>query len=180
MTRQLLIPRSRGIAAALPLAATIALRQSSPARAGGIDRVLRSEEGREATLIDSEGEARGLYGWYSSPTFVGCTISSNTCGDEWGGGIACVGGVVTLRDCEISDNLAGDAGGGLYAEQGQVTLDGCTVKRNATAGSFDWHRGGGDRGAAEDCADPMRSSVSTGLVTGRFALILLPQGFAQK
>jgi hypothetical protein len=49
-----------------------------------------------------------------------------------GGGLANLGGTLTLSDCSVSDNFTANNGGGLYANGGTTTLMNCTVSGNSS------------------------------------------------
>ena len=137
----------------------------------GKNLVLRSENGPDVTVIDCEGDGRGLYfhsgenwdavvhgftvtngygeggGIYcvdSSPVIRKCIITGNTNGSAGhGGGIYCSGGTPVIMQSTISQNSTGadGYGGGLYARYSSVVITRCTISDNSAAGA--WGTGGG-------------------------------------
>ncbi len=102
---------------------------------GGIDRVLLSEAGPEATVIDCESEGRGFYfhGGESAASVVrGFTITHGWAAyTESGGGIRCTHySSPGFVNCVILDNLADWEGGGLYCILSSPTLSDCTISGN--------------------------------------------------
>ena len=119
---------------------------------GGVDRVLMSEEGADATVIDCEGEGRGFYfhsgetadtwvdgfsiiggssnpggGVYcdlSSPTLRNCRIVANT-----NSGVRCDNSSPSLLNCAISGNAAG-LGGGISCVRSSPMLENCEITLN--------------------------------------------------
>ncbi len=82
------------------------------------------------------------FGAPAVPTFLNCIITGNTADGEYpyGGGIGGSGIDVAVAGGEVSGNVAGSAGcqisagGGIYIDDGELTIDDCTVRDNvATA-----------------------------------------------
>ena len=126
---------------------------------GGFDRVLMSEEGADATVIDCESASGGLYfddrespaavvsgftitrGWgdggiyciYSSPTIMNCSIVAN---QDFG--IYSFDAFPTVLNCTISGNYSPNNGGGVSCNRSPATLENCEIVLNAANS-----RGGG-------------------------------------
>jgi hypothetical protein len=89
-------------------------------------------------------------------TITDCTISGNYAGNR-GGGIYNVGDTLTMTGCTISGNEADD-GGGIYNAVGEVTLTNCTVSDNtARAGN-----GGGISTVIQDATLTMTNCTISG------------------
>ena len=98
----------------------------------GIDRVLRSETGAEATVIDCEGVGRGLFfhnGESSATTVTGFTIRNGSV-DPHGGGIYCFAASPTITQCTITGNSADSTGGGIYCFESSSAITQCIVADN--------------------------------------------------
>ncbi len=82
------------------------------------DIIVRSESGPAVTIIDAEGEGRGMFCWYrSSPVVDGFTITGGVSGQ--GGGVHMdPGGAAHLINCVITGNYAPE-GGGIYVQGGE-------------------------------------------------------------
>ena len=101
---------------------------------GGVDRVLLSAAGAEATIIDCEGDGRGLYfhnGETNAAVVEGFTIRNGNA--HHGGGISCWDSAPTITNCTISENSADD-GGGLCCVDSSPTITNCTISENSAAG----------------------------------------------
>ncbi len=107
---------------------------------GGVDRVLVSEDGAAATVIDCQGAGRGLHftsGESAASIVEGFTITGGSVtGTELGGGVRCAGSSApTFVGCVISGNTTEqERGGGLACLASSPTLIDCTISGN-TAGS---------------------------------------------
>ena len=99
---------------------------------GGVDRVLLSEAGADATVIDCEGDGRGMYfggGESESSVLEGFAVMR---GDDYygaGAGIRVDGSSPTLRHITISD-CRGDVGGGITCFDAAPRIEGCTISDN--------------------------------------------------
>lgn len=68
----------------------------------------------------------------SSPFIADCTITLNTTGGAYsGGGIYCTDGSPDIVECVISENWGG-TGGGVYVEYQNPDLSACTIVNNTT------------------------------------------------
>ena len=67
-------------------------------------------------------------------TISGLTIANGR--NVQGGGIYQLRGTLTLRDCTLRDNFAGDAGGGVFIANGTLVITRCTLSDN-TVGAVD-------------------------------------------
>ena len=105
----------------------------------------------------------GIYCHYSSPTIVDCVISQNQACFEGGGihnsasyelngpilercqivnniakvrrggGICCRNGNISIIDCLIANNFAGDTGGGTHIDCDSCSINGCTIAANSAS-----------------------------------------------
>ena len=80
----------------------------------------------------------------------------------WGGGILLGNGLLGLRNCIVSGNIAGQDGGGIYATQGELTLIRSTVRGNRAT-----HDGGGVYSTVETV---VRNSTISGNIASSNAL----------
>src|SRR5262249_53344051 len=80
-----------------------------------------------ATLKNFSGG--GLANVLGTLTVTDCTVSGNSAGDN-GGGLYNLNGTLTLTNCTVSGNSAGYDGGGLW-NNGTATLTDCTVSGNS-------------------------------------------------
>lgn len=123
---------------------------------------VRSENGPENCIIDSEGNGRGFYfekgegrdsvvsgftitgghvqngggGIFlnaSSPTITNCIIRGNKAG--WGGGIDIFRSSPSITNCTIEANSAERIGGGIYFYSSSPIITNCTISGN-TAGLY--------------------------------------------
>lgn len=90
--------------------------------------------GPDGTVLDGErnGPVVNIVAAGSKPIVVLQRLRITRGDAEHGGGIFNVGGIVTLTDCRIADNLALERGAGLFNEAGVMTLQRCTIENNAT------------------------------------------------
>ncbi|MFH1745412.1 MAG: right-handed parallel beta-helix repeat-containing protein [Planctomycetota bacterium] len=124
---------------------------------GGRAITVRSENGSDSCIIDSEDNGRGFSfqngegvdsvvdgltirnGWadygggvgcweYSSPTITNCTISGNSAYLH-GGGVHCYSSSPTITNCTISGNSA--ERGGVYCYDSSPTITNCTISGNS-------------------------------------------------
>ncbi len=107
---------------------------------GGVNMVLRSEEGPEATTIDCGGFGRGFHfhsGESLSSVIEGFRIAHGSA--LYGGGLWCeAGSAVTIRDCIFYENSVSQGGGGIKCEGGStIILDEVILEDNTAL------RGGG-------------------------------------
>jgi parallel beta-helix repeat protein len=120
---------------------------------------LHSSKGAQVTIIDGEGERRGIIcnngemvntiiegftitngyddsvggsGMYStsSPTVTNCTFENNT-SSENGAGVNCGSGSPTLTNCTFENNTSSSNGGGVYCYS-NPTLTNCTFTNNTS------------------------------------------------
>ncbi len=120
---------------------------------GGIDRVLLSTAGAEATVIDGQADGRGFdfHGGETESSVVrGFTITGGRVWSQAGGGVRCVASSPSLIECVISGNEADGpdvtSGGGLGCSEGaSPTLYQCRVVDN-------WVEGKEARGGGLACA----------------------------
>ena len=96
--------------------------------------VTASISGLTITGGKTTGRGGGLYNDGGKVTLTNCTISGNSAGD--GGGLDNLG-TITLTNVTLSGNSASSSGGGLYSK-GTATLTNCTV-----SGNFAAAKGGG-------------------------------------
>ncbi len=76
-------------------------------------------------------------------TLTNCTVSGNTVGGDFGGGIFNNGGTLTLNSSTVSDNSGpGSSGGGIANNGGTLTLNNSVVSGNTA----DFNGGGLDNG----------------------------------
>ncbi len=99
------------------------------------------------TIIDANGSGTVVtLPDTTSPNYVlaGFTITDGNA--EYGGGIHCQGSnsIITITNCDITDNyaLGFGGGGGIYNEQNELTLAGCTFSGNV-AECENFYSGGG-------------------------------------
>ena len=111
---------------------------------GGTDLVLLSEAGAEATVIDCEGEGRGLLfqsGETRAAVLDGFTITHGGPGAPWpahGGGIACYQASPTITHCIVSKNNHPGwfgGGGGMTVMESSALVTHCTIIGNEYEGS---------------------------------------------
>ena len=97
----------------------------------------------DCTIFNNTGaDGGGLYqiGASDTPPFTiemtGCTVTNNTASNPsgQGGGIFAAGGELLLRQCDVSDNLAGFAGGGIYSWDPFTAQDTRVSGNHATLG----------------------------------------------
>jgi parallel beta-helix repeat protein len=82
---------------------------------GGINIVVISEAGAEATIIDCEGSGSAFIiyeGEDSTSVISGFTVTNGSGGN--GGGIVVSGAATIIENCIISNNVASMNGGGMY------------------------------------------------------------------
>ena len=104
-------------------------------------------DGPASTIIDGGQNDRVLDIQSGRVNIFGVSICHGKADN--GGGIRVKGGIVTIRNCTISDNTINPggnseeiSGGGIYAENARITLSGCEIfnnKGNSSTGA----RGGG-------------------------------------
>ncbi len=98
-----------------------------------------------------------------------CTISHNEAGDL-GGGIG-NSGTISVNDCTISQNSARDHGGGIGNINGQVTVNGSTISDNSGQGY--WETGGKltiQESTVDDNSGPGISATSGGNHSGSVSM----------
>jgi hypothetical protein len=104
--------------------------------------VVHSEGGPSATILDAAGMGIGFQciDLMQGGTIDGLTIRNGLVAgqNESGGGIRCVGVTLTVRNCVVSQCVAGYQGGGIYASGSAIVIDACRVTNCSS--SFD---GGG-------------------------------------
>ncbi len=88
----------------------------------------------EATALEDGAALRADGG---DITLDGVILSQNTCSDCDGGAVAISSGSLTLEDCTLTDNAAGDDGGAVVVQFGTLTDSGSQYTNNS-----------GDRGGA--------------------------------
>ncbi|MCH8969805.1 MAG: right-handed parallel beta-helix repeat-containing protein [Planctomycetes bacterium] len=89
-----------------------------------------------ATPFDSSNDLLGggiLCIFNSSPTIRNCIITDNVIADGYGGGFYGKASNAEFHDCTFTSNTA-PIGGGLYAENGLLTMSGCTIRDNGAYG----------------------------------------------
>jgi CSLREA domain-containing protein len=110
---------------------------------GGKSRVFDIEGGSAALagLTISGGHVPGAYNLFGGGLFdnggtvslTDCNVSGNSAGDT-GGGLWEYHGTMSLSDCIVSGNSA-PVGGGLGEDDGTLSLTNCTLSGNSTSGS---------------------------------------------
>jgi parallel beta-helix repeat protein/predicted outer membrane repeat protein len=75
------------------------------------------------------GAGGGIYCMKSNVTITNCTISGNAIW-EYGGGIFCSDSNATITGCTISDNISDEYGGGIYC-RGSITIADCNITGNS-------------------------------------------------
>ncbi len=103
---------------------------------GGLDIVLLSEAGPEATILDAGGAGRAFFlagGETTAAVIDGFTIRNGNVNVS-GGGIALIGSSPTVRNCDITGNLAPE-GGGVSIVNGFPRFLNCTIRGNFSAGA---------------------------------------------
>ena len=112
----------------------------------GVNLVLTSEAGSEATIIDGERSGQGLSftsGEDSTSLVDGFTISR--CGASLGGGIYCEDASPTFRNVTLSDcssaNYGGGAGGGMYLKRSNARLSDVQFVDNEAGHTWDGWNG---------------------------------------
>ena len=94
----------------------------------------------DSTLIGNEATNGGGFMNYGAATLNGSTLTNNRASVDGGGfnsGKETYGGPVTLTDCRVSGNKAGDRGGGFILFRSSAVLTNCTLSGNSA------HEGGG-------------------------------------
>jgi len=95
--------------------------------------------GAATTVIDG-GAAGPIFtiGPKANVTLIGLTITGGTGGlaegDHAGGGILATGATLTINDCEVDSNQAGN-GAGIYASDGNLTITNSSVTNNLGQGN---------------------------------------------
>ena len=93
---------------------------------------VRSENGPENTIIDCEGDGRGINfqsGEGSDSIIQGITIAHGTA--YMGGGIYCSDSSPSINNCRIIGNSAGSEGGGIYTRSNSSpTILNCVFSGN--------------------------------------------------
>ena len=110
-------------------------RGEDEARAGDLDildDLTIMGAGAESTVIDGNQidrvfEVHGA----AVVVFTGLAIQNGSVPDAYGGGIYGGTAALTLENCTVSGNLAGDLGGGIYNPGGTVTLTNSILSGNA-------------------------------------------------
>lgn len=97
---------------------------------------VRSENGREATIIDCQGSGRGFIfatGETSSVVLDGLTITGGLA--TLGGAIYCKDSSPTIRNCLITGNanpqLGQTGGAGVYCENASPMISSCSIVQNS-------------------------------------------------
>jgi predicted outer membrane repeat protein len=86
--------------------------------------------------VGGGGHGGAIYAHASSVTVADCTLTSNTAG-EGGGGIYALISDVTVSRCLLAGNVASLTGGGVQAENSsQVAIDHCTLTGNSSGAVF--------------------------------------------
>ncbi len=101
----------------------------------GKEIVVMSENGPEATIIDSEGTLEDYHrgfdfhsGEDSASVLQGFTITNGWISQ--GGGIRCLSSSPTIRNSIIKENHADGNGGGMYIYRSDPTIIDCEFRRN--------------------------------------------------
>jgi len=96
---------------------------------------LRSSQGADVTIIDGEGERRGIacFSGETSKTVIKDLVITGGSGFD-GGGIWCINNSPTITNCTISGNTASRNGGGICcffnSNSSNPTISGCTITGN--------------------------------------------------
>ncbi|MBD3335008.1 MAG: hypothetical protein GF355_05790, partial [Candidatus Eisenbacteria bacterium] len=129
---------------------------------GGVDLVLLSKDGPEATIIDCEEAGRGLhfhndegpqamvagftirrgsadfggaiYARAASPTIQDCILTENSATELGGGWASVLGSQAALRGCRIEENSCQGPGAGIACYNSYLTIEDCTVRANTAGG----------------------------------------------
>jgi hypothetical protein len=105
--------------------------------------------GRAETIIDGGGIDRTLAMYSGDSEIHHLTITGGQTpeGECWGGGVVLMHGDFTIRDCVITDNVAGCSGGGISTSLGvgQLTIKDTIITDNQSGiiggGITAWHTG---------------------------------------
>lgn len=105
----------------------------------GIDRVLVSKAGAEATVIDVTGGVRGfeLGPWETQASVIkGFTVTNARANGGSGGGIKCKGASPRIMNCILANNYAYVKGGGIMCQSCSPILSNCLISDNRGGGLF--------------------------------------------
>ena len=110
----------------------------------GIEPGLTAVTIRDMTLTNgkSSGVGGGISNGTAQTTLINLLITENIAEERGGGFDVNVGGKVTVQNCTISNNHAGQAGGGTYT-LGEVTCTGSTYSGNTS----------GDPAVSDNCTE---------------------------
>ncbi|MFN8677567.1 MAG: hypothetical protein U0Z70_14425 [Thermomicrobiales bacterium] len=110
----------------------------------GIEPGLTAVTIRDMTLTNgkSSGVGGGISNGTAQTTLINLLITKNIASERGGGFDVNIGGKVTVQNCTISNNHAGQAGGGTYT-LGTVTCTGSTYSGNTS----------GDPAASDNCTE---------------------------
>lgn len=83
-------------------------------------------------------EGAGICYWGGTPSIRNCVIRDNITNRRRAGGIACRRSNLTITNCIIADNKAGDTGGGIWLYGANSEVNQCTITGNSaeTRGGF--------------------------------------------
>lgn len=95
---------------------------------------VHSESGPASAIVDGEGlgSVFDIVDVTDGCKVEGFTIRGGN-NDEGGGGVACRGSLVTIRDCIIESCEAFSGGGGILVLDSNALVDGCTIADNDAA-----------------------------------------------
>ena len=84
------------------------------------------------TTVQNNEYYHGVYSWYSSPTFTGCTFTGQICWN-YGTVYSDDGSDVTIDSSTFTNNDGGSNGGGVYVESSTATITNSTFTGNVAS-----------------------------------------------
>ncbi|MEC7945933.1 MAG: right-handed parallel beta-helix repeat-containing protein [Myxococcota bacterium] len=95
------------------------------------DLTLVSTDGASETTIVSPGGAGPVISVTGDVSIIGFTVSGGEADN--GGGLACAGAELSMRDMVFADNVSAGDGGGIYGSDCDVDFDGVRAQSNTAA-----------------------------------------------